>query len=237
MPMNPELIQHFLTETPLLNIHDASLFALNEKHRWDIEPPERRIRHIYEFVRDSIAYGFPKKCFFPASEILAGGAGISVSKSILLMALLRHVHIPCRFHGFLIQKEFLRGIPDDNTYKKIQPLLAHAWVEVLFEERWIILEGVTLPKSFIKKQLPKIPFRTGDFNGLGLGVHELDNTSVDWNGKHTYIQRNAILRDYSVFNAPDDFSRLFGKELKKIKTYYPRKRVLKNLNKSLELSG
>lgn len=231
--MNLELLQHFLKETPLLNLHDASIFALNEKHRWDKAAPESRIQKIYEFVRDSIAYAFPKKCFQPASEILAAGFGMSVSKSILLMALLRSVHIPCRFHGFLIKKEFLRGIPDDKLYKKIPPLLVHAWVEALHDDRWIILEGATLPKSFIEQQCRKIPFGTGEFNGLGLGVHELDNLSYEWTGKHTYIQRNAVLRDYSVFNAPDHFQMVFGNELKKIRTYYPGNRLIKELNKHL----
>jgi hypothetical protein len=237
MTMNPDLLQHFLEETPLLNIHDATLFSLNEKHKWDKEAPELRIKNIYEFVRDSIAYAFPKKCFQPASDVLAEGRGMSVSKSILLMALLRQVHIPCRFHGFLIKKEFLRGIPDDKVYKKIPPLLVHAWVEVLYEERWIIMEGATLPKSFIEAQVKKIPFGTGEFNGLGIGVHELDHLRYEWTGKHTYIQRNAVLRDYSVFNSPGDFHLLFGKELKKLRTYYPKGRVLKRLNKSLELQN
>lgn len=58
--MNLELLQHFLEETPLLDIHNATLFALNEKHRWDKADPETRTRQIYEFVRDSIAYSFPK---------------------------------------------------------------------------------------------------------------------------------------------------------------------------------
>jgi hypothetical protein len=231
--MNLDLLQHFLEETPLLNMHDAALFALNEKHRWDKADPETRTRQIYEFVRDSIAYGFPKKPFQPASEVLSAGYGMSVSKSILLMALLRYVHMPCRFHGFLIKKEFLRGIPEDSVYKKIPPLLVHAWVEVLLDDRWIILEGATLPKAFIEKQTAKIPFGTGEFNGLGLGVHELDNLLYEWSGKHTYIQRNAILRDYSVFNAPDHYQMVFGNELKKIRTYYPGKRLIKKLNKHL----
>lgn len=94
-------------------------------------------------------------------------------------------------------------------------------MEVLLDDRWIILEGATLPKAFIEKQLKKIPFRTGEFNGLGLGVHKLDNLSYEWTGKHTYIQRNAILRDYSVFNAPDHYQMVFGNELKKSETTIP----------------
>lgn len=231
--MEHEHLQHFLNETPLLDFHNASFYTLNEKHRWDRLPETERTQHIYEFVRDNILYRFPRKRIQTASEILSDGWGFSVSKSILLMALLRLVHIPCRFHGFLIKKEFLRGIPDDKLYRKIPGLLVHGWVEALDDDHWIILEGATLPDRFIQEQFKKIPVKNGEYNGFGLGVHELENLSYHWTGKHTYIQRNAILRDFSVFNNPDDFFALFGKELKSLRKYYPSRRHIKKLNREL----
>jgi len=231
--MEHEHLQHFLNETPLLNFHDASLYTLNENHRWDRQSETERIKSIYEYVRDNITYQFPKKRIQTASEILGEGCGFSISKSILLMALLRLVHIPCRFHGFLIKKEFLQGISDDKLYRKIPGLLVHGWVEALDNDRWIILEGATLPEKFIQEQLKKISVQNGEYNGLGLGVHKLENLLYKWTGKHTYIQRNAILRDFSVFNNPDDFLALFGKELKSLRKYYPSRRQIKKLNKEL----
>jgi hypothetical protein len=233
--MEHEHLQHFLNETPLLDFHNASFYTLNENHRWDKLPDTEKIQQIYEFVRDNIAYQFPKKRIQTASGILADGWGFSLSKSILLMALLRLVHIPCRFHGFLIKKEFLKGIPDDKLYRKIPELLVHGWVEALKDDHWIILEGATLPEKFIQKQLDKIPVKKGEYNGYGLGVHELENLLYRWTGKHTYIQRNAILRDFSVFNNPDDFLSLFGKELKSLRKYYPARRHIRKLNKMMDI--
>jgi len=231
--MNLDVLNNFLEETPLLNIHNASIFILNETHGWKKHPPKKRTEEIYYFVQNSIAYAFPNAPFLPASEILSLGYGMSVSKAILLMALLRSVHIPCRFHGFLIKKDVLRDIPDSATYKKIPPLIVHGWTEVFLNDQWIILEGVTLPITLVEMQRKKIHQETGEFNGLGLGVHELNHLTYRWNGHHTFIQRNAILRDYSVFDSPDHFSIAFGNELKDIRTYYPPKKILKKLNKYL----
>ncbi|CAH8720987.1 transglutaminase-like domain-containing protein, partial [Paenibacillus thiaminolyticus] len=45
----------------------------------------------------------------PASEVLRDGRGQCNTKSILLMALLRKVGIPCRIHGFYIDKRMQKG--------------------------------------------------------------------------------------------------------------------------------
>ena len=48
--------------------------------------------------------------------------------------------------------------------------------------------------------------RIGIFtNTLNIATNCFENPAVDWNGKDTFIQREAVIFDYGVFASPDDF--------------------------------
>jgi len=60
-------------------------------------------------VRDEIAVGYNESDDLIASRVLADGIGQCNTTGTLLMALLRAVGIPCRFHGFTIDKALQKG--------------------------------------------------------------------------------------------------------------------------------
>lgn len=55
-------------------------------------------------MRDEIAFGYNESVDLPASRVLAAGFGQCNTKGTLLMALLRALDVPCRFHGFTLAK-------------------------------------------------------------------------------------------------------------------------------------
>ena len=53
-----------------------------------------------------------------ASKVLADGYGQCNTKGTLFMALLRACNIPCRVHGFTIDKKLQKGAMTGIVYKK-----------------------------------------------------------------------------------------------------------------------
>ena len=87
-----------LAATPLLDVHHPDIEALVAERGWRALRPYDRIGAVYDFVRNEIAFGYNEGDELPASRVLADGMGQCNTKSTLLMALLRAVGIPCRFH-------------------------------------------------------------------------------------------------------------------------------------------
>lgn len=120
------------------------------------------------------------------------------------MALLRAVGIPCRFHGFTIDKRLQRGIVPEFVYPIAPQYILHSWIEVMFEGNWLNLERFILDEPVL--QSLKAQFPTRDILcAYGAGTDCLQNPEVEWSGKSTYIQRTGINHDFGVFDAPDAF--------------------------------
>ena len=51
------------------------------------------------------------------------------------MSLLRAVGIPCRIHGFMIDKILQKGAITGMAYKLSPKEILHSWVEVFYENR------------------------------------------------------------------------------------------------------
>lgn len=71
------------------------------------------------------------------------------TKSTLLMALLRAVGIPCRFHGFTIDKPLQKGAITGLAYWLAPQRIIHSWAEVGLDGRWIALEGFILDAPYL----------------------------------------------------------------------------------------
>lgn len=96
----------YLDETQLLNYRHPMIEELIESHQWrEIDSLQEQISAVYNFVRNEIKFGYNRGDALTASEILEDGLGQCNTKSILLMALLRGVGVPCRVQGFTIDKK------------------------------------------------------------------------------------------------------------------------------------
>lgn len=121
-------LQHLTQATPLLDVHHPVLTQLIQQRAWQNLPLFERIGAVYGFVRDEIAFGYNGSDDLPASQVLADGIGQCNTKSTLLMALLRAVGLPCRFHGFTIDKTLQRGAITGVAYLLAPRSIIHSWV-------------------------------------------------------------------------------------------------------------
>ena len=104
MDMHP-----YLEQTELLDFTHPSIQKLIQERNWCSLPDFERVRAIYYYVRDEILFGYNVDDAIPASRILHDGYGQCNTKGTLFMALLRAGGIPCRVHGFTIDKKLQKG--------------------------------------------------------------------------------------------------------------------------------
>jgi len=202
-----------LEETRLLDYSHPSLVALVERRGWNRLSPYDAIGAIYDFVRNEIRFGYNVSDELPASAVLRDNYGQCNTKGTLLMALLRSVGVPCRFHGFTIDKALQRGAIPPFVYQLAPRSIIHSWVEVFYEDRWINLEGFILDAGYLDGVRSLLPEVRGAFCGYAIGTECIEQPPVEWRGTDTYIQKTGINQDYGVFDSPDAFYARHGANL------------------------
>lgn len=198
-PTRPAL----LARTPLLDFDHPALTALIARRGWAALPETGRIGAAYDFVRDEIAFGYNREDAIPASEVLADGYGQCNTKAVLLMALLRALDVPCRLHGFTIDKRLQKGVVPPLVYPLAPRDILHSWVEIRHQGRWLDLEGFILDADYLSALQRR--FGAGALCGYGAGTECLGAPGVAWQGESTYIQRTGINADLGLWDSPDAF--------------------------------
>lgn len=201
----------------MLDFHDPAIQALIEGKGWKALAIKERLLSIYNYVRDEIKFGYNKADDIPASQVLLDGYGQCNTKSILLMALLRALDIPCRIHGFTIDKALQKGAMTSFVYGLSPASILHSWVEVLYIGRWLDLEGVILDKPYIESLQRRFPDCPKEFCGYGVATKDLSCPKIEWNEDSTYIQKEGINSDLGLFDAPDDLFSQYRQKLNPIK--------------------
>ena len=210
-------LDHLTAATRILDFEHPALQRLLAERQWHLMPLFERIGGIYTFVRDEVAFGYNESDDLLASRVLADGIGQCNTKSTLLMALLRAAGVPCRFHGFTIDKALQRGAITGIAYRLAPRSIIHSWVEVWFDGRWVNLEGFILDRRYLYALQQRFVGRQGPFCGYGAATPDLQNPAVDWCGGDTYIQRDGINHDFGLFDTPDAFYAKHGVNLSGIK--------------------
>ena len=193
-----------LQETPLLDYSTDAIQTLITDREWMSMTPSKRAEAVYEFVRTEIAFGYNSDDTLSASKVLQEGYGQCNTKTTLLMALLRAVGLPCRFHGFTIHKSLQRGIVPEVIYPLAPTNILHSWVEVSLEGKWVTLEGFILDDRVLAALQSAFPERE-NICAYGAGTDNLHDPDVRWSGQDTYIQKTGINSDLGVFASPDAF--------------------------------
>jgi hypothetical protein len=205
--------ERYLKATRLLDYETSAIRMLIDAHGWMRLPTRERIGAVYDFVRDHIGFGYNESDDLPASRVLSDGYGQCNTKTTLLMALLRACGIPCRFHGGTIHKRLQKGVVSGLFYRLAPRDIIHSWVEVLYDGRWVALEGVILDLAYLSGLRAKLPAETHEVIGFGVGIDDFRNPPVAWNGTDTFIQIKGVNRDFGVFDDPDSFYALHGANL------------------------
>ena len=194
----------YLKSTRMLNYENKSIQNLIEKRNWNTLSQLEQIKSIYNFVRDEILFGYNIDDNIPASKVLKDGYGQCNTKGTLFMALLRACNIPCRVHGFTIDKKLQKGAMTGFVYKNAPKNVFHSWVEVYFEDTWFELEAFILDKKYLNKLQQINSDCTGSFYGFGCAVKDFQNPVIDFNKNNTYIQSEGINQDFGVYDSPDE---------------------------------
>lgn len=213
------MIDKYLRETCMLDYSNPLIQELVQKKKWKELDEFERIKEIYNFVRDDILFGYNEDDLICASKVLFDGYGQCNTKGTLFMALLRACKIPCRIHGFTIDKRLQKGAMTGLVYWNAPKNIFHSWVEIYFESQWIELEGFILDKTYLKKLQNQFPNCNGAFCGYGVAVKDFRNPTIDFNRNSTYIQSEGITQDFGVYDSPDDLLKEHHQQMSKMKEF------------------
>ncbi len=217
--------------TPLLDFDHPSIARLIAEHGWATLPVGQRIGAVYTFVRDQIRFGYNLGDRIPASRVLADRYGQCNTKTTLVMALLRAVGVPCRFHGATIHKRLQRGVVTGLFYWLAPTDIIHSWAEVQVDGRWVALEGVILDQPYLDGLRGFLPDERGAFLGYGVGTDNLLAPAIEWKGVDTSIQMTGVNRDHGTFDDPDAFYAKHGGNLSGAKAWLYRRWIRHRMNR------
>ena len=218
----------YLKETKLLNFSCDSIQNLINERGWKELDDFNKIKEVYNYIRDEILFGYNVKDDITAEQVLQDGYGQCNTKGTLFMAILRALNIPCRIHGFTINKELQKGAMTGFVYNNAPQNVLHSWVEVLYNDQWYELEAFILDIKYLNNLQKKFSNCSGAFCGYGVAVKDFKNPTIDWNANNTYIQSEGINQDFGVYNTPDELYNEHRQELSKFKEF-----LYKNLGRHL----
>ena len=203
----------------MLNYSDERIQCLIKDRKWKNADKFECLKAIYNFVRDEILFGYNVDDSILASQVLSDGYGQCNTKGTLFMALLRACGIPCRVHGFTIDKKLQKGAMTGFVYKSAPKNVFHSWVEVYFEEQWYELEAFILDKAYLTKLQEKNSDCIGAFCGYGVAVKDFKHPVIDFDRNNTYIQSKGINQDFGVYDSPDELLKEHHQEISGVKAF------------------
>lgn len=209
----------YLASSDILDYSHPHIQSLIKSQGWGHLAAYDKIAHIYGYVKDQIKFGYNRSDDIKASEVLKDGYGQCNTKGTLLMALLRAVGIPCRFHGFTIEKSLQKGAIPAWLMPFTPKYIIHSWVEMLYEDQWLNLEGFIIDQPFLEVIQQRFSHAPKNFCGYGIATQDLLVPQVEWEGGDTYIQKEGIHDDFGVYDAPDEFYRSRGTNLSGLKRW------------------
>lgn len=212
-------MEKYLKETKMLDYTNENIQQLIQKRKWNTMEEFERLKSIYNFVRDEILFGYNIDDNIPASKVLMDGYGQCNTKGTLFMALLRACGIPCRVHGFTIDKKLQQGAMTGLVYKSAPQNVFHSWVEVYFEDKWYELEAFILDRAYLSKLQKKMKDCTGGLCGYGVAVKDFKNPVIDFDRNNTYIQSEGINQDFGIYDSPDDLIKEHHQEMSVVKAF------------------
>ncbi len=226
-------MNNYLKETELLNYSHSSIQRLVAGRGWSGLPEKGRILEIYNFVRDEIKFGYNIDDKIAASEVLKDGYGQCNTKGILFMALLRAVGVPCRLHGFTIDKKLQKGVINGLWYRIAPRELFHTWVELHYNNKWLNIEGFILDLNFLTSLQSRYNECSGGFCGFAVATANFKSPDVYWNEGDTYIQKEAITGDLGVYDDPDTYFAKYRQDLSAAVGFLYRNLIRKSMNRNV----
>ncbi len=204
--METKELEIYTQASGLLDYESDTIVALVEQRGWrQIASMTERIEAIYTMVRDEIAYGYTAHFQIPGSEVLSLGMGNCLTKTTLLMTLLRAVGVPCRMEAAMVGRILHRGLLKGPVIHLSPKRLFHSWVSVYYRDKWVELGGHIVDRPYLAKLQARYPDYMGSFYGYGIATLNFRNPPIKWEGEETSIQGKAIKGVLGSFPDPDSF--------------------------------
>lgn len=227
-------MEKYLRETSMLNFSNPNIQKLINDRNWKNLDEFNRIKEIYNFVRDEILFGYNEDDDISASKVLADGYGQCNTKGTLFMALLRGVKIPCRIHGFTIDKILQKGAMTGIVYRNAPKNIFHSWVEVYLDGEWYELEAFILDKKYLSNLQRINSDCTGSFCGYGVAVKDFKNPVIDFERNNTFIQKEGINQDFGIYDSPDDLLKEHSQDISRFKEFLYKNFARFSMNRNIE---
>ncbi|TYK66816.1 transglutaminase-like domain-containing protein [Colwellia echini] len=224
----------YLDKTKIVDFEHPVIQSLLADRKWQDLNDYDKIGATYQFVKDEILFGYNESDDILASSVLSDGYGQCNTKGNLLMALLRGLGIPCRFHGFTIDQKLQKGAIPAYVFWLTPKYIIHSWVEVFFEGRWINLEGFILDEQYLTSLQQTFNQTTNDFCGFGVATKCFSSPDTNWRGTDTYIQKEGIHDDFGLYDSPDEFYFQKGTNLSGLKRWLYQKVIRHLINMNVE---
>lgn len=211
--------QEYLKETKMLDYSSANIREIVGVCGWASMPEVEQVKAIYGFVKDAIAFGYNSRDELKASRVLRDGFGQCNTKATLLMALLRACGVPCRIHGYTIDKRLQKGAMTRFVYRSAPDEIFHSVVEAFVGGHWYALEGVILDAKYLAAVQRKFhPEPDGSFIGYGVATKQFLRPPVEFYECDTFIQSEGIVRDFGTFDDPDALYKRHGQKMNFLKS-------------------
>ncbi len=171
----------------------------------DAKTDREKLEHIFLFVRDEIAFGFPANGdLVPASETLKIGIGQCNTKSTLFHALCRACSIASRIHFSLISRDIQKGFFTGIAYWLMPKYISHSWIEVEIDGEWRRIDSYINDMPLHKAAEQELA-RRGWTCGFSLALSEgraNANLSIE---KEAFAQMAAVTDDHGTWDEPADY--------------------------------
>ncbi len=150
------------------------------------------------------------------------------------MALLRCCGVPCRIHGFTIDKRLQKGAMTGLVYALAPRDVFHSWAEVYLDGVWYCLEGLILDRAYLMSLQRIHANHVGPFSGYGVAAQDLQNPVIDFDRNDTFIQSEGICQDFGVYASPDDLLRDHGQDISPLKAFVYRHIGRRLMNRNVQ---
>ncbi|WP_299692188.1 transglutaminase-like domain-containing protein [uncultured Tateyamaria sp.] len=186
------------TDHPLVQ---ATASRLTQSAKTD----RQKLRRLFLFVRDDIAFGFPTKGdLVPASETIKTRVGQCNTKATLLLALCRASGLRARIHFSLISKDIQRGFFTGIPYWLIPKEISHAWIEVEIDGTWRRIDSF-INDTPLHQAAVRALARHGWNVGFSLALNN-GQASADLNiDAEAFEQMAAVTDNHGVWDEPADY--------------------------------
>ncbi|MEA2077712.1 MAG: hypothetical protein U9O95_06805, partial [Candidatus Marinimicrobia bacterium] len=128
-----------------------------------------------------------------------------------------------QYPAFRVNKNLYQGLTSSLNYNMLPNHLISAWIEVFYENQWLVADGVLLDTTYFENLQANFHEAQKEFIGFGCAVFLDNNIHTVWNGKnHSYCQRAAITRDLGVIEEFEWFFSEFTKDFKQLGKISPK---------------